>query len=97
MGLFVAGRGGRQDERGEETQTAENKDAWIRREWLDVEPGEEAVALRDGAPEIEKIGFGLIKAHPTYERIESGGFEREELREFVKELGSVDVMMAPVL
>ncbi len=30
-----------------EMQTLEGEDAWIRREWLDVEPGAEAVDLRD--------------------------------------------------
>lgn len=67
--------GKKQDERAEreqEIQTAENKDAWIWREWLEIEPGGEVVDLNDMAPEIEKIGLGLIKAHPTYERIESG-------------------------
>ncbi len=41
------------------------------RERADVEPGEEMMGLRDNATEVQKIGLILIKAHPTYERMES--------------------------
>ncbi len=69
-------------------------DSWIWREWFDVEPGGEAVDLEDLARDMEKIGFGVIKAHPTYKRMESGEAGREEVAQFVKESSSVEVMVS---
>ncbi|MFQ6128837.1 MAG: hypothetical protein ACE5QW_08060, partial [Thermoplasmata archaeon] len=71
-------------------------DSWIRREWVEIGPGEEAVDLGDYATEVQKIGLGLIKAHPTYEEMESTVAGREEVRELVSELSSVEVMAFPV-
>ena len=75
-----------------ENDDGEKTDSWIWREWFDVAPGGEAVDLEDLARDAEKIGFGVIKAHPTYERMESGEAGREEVAQFVKESSSVEVM-----
>ncbi len=45
--------------------------------------------------DVEKIGSGVIKAHPTCERMESGEARREEVAQFVKEFSSVEVMGFP--
>ncbi len=47
---------------------------------------------RDLAPEVQKIGLGLKKPHPTYERIESSGVRREDVRELVRGLSSVEIV-----
>ncbi len=77
-----------------ENDLSGENEAWIWREWLDVEPGGEAVDPGDLARDVEKIGFGVIKAHPTYERMESGEAGREEVAQFVKESSSVEVMVS---
>ena len=48
--------------------------------------------LRDLGPEVEKIGFGLIKVHPTYEKIESGDFEPEDVRGLLADVSSAMVL-----
>ena len=45
-----------------EMQTTENLDAWIWWEWSDIEPGGEAVDMRDLAGEVE-IGSGENPVH----------------------------------
>lgn len=62
------------------------------REWVDIGPGEEAVDLRDLAPEVQRIGLGLIKAHPIHEKMESSGVGRDEVRELVRGLSSVKIL-----
>ena len=69
------------------------KDEWIMREWADIGPGEEAVDLRDLAPEVRRIGLGLIKAHPIHEKMESSGVGRDEVRELVRGLSSVKILL----
>lgn len=44
--------------------------------------------LRDHATEVQKIGLVLIKAHPTYERMESSRVRMDEARELVRDLSS---------
>lgn len=48
--------------------------------------------MRDLVPGIERTGLGLARTHPTYEKMETGCFNREDIREFVRELGVVDTM-----
>lgn len=45
--------------------------------------------------EVQKIGLGPIKAHPMYERIESGEIEREDERELLREPSSVKMISLP--
>lgn len=45
--------------------------------------------------EVQKIGLGLIKAHPMYERIESGEIEREDVGELLREPSSVKMISLP--
>lgn len=49
--------------------------------------------LRDFASEIDRIASGLIVAHPTYKNVEAGNVEPEDLRGFLADLGSADVML----
>ena len=62
------------------------------REWADIGPGEEAVDLRDLALEVQRIGLGLTKAHPIHEKMESSGVRRDEVRELVRDLSSVEIL-----
>ena len=69
------------------------KNEWIWREWADIGPGEEAADLRDLAPEVQRIGLGLTKAHPIHEKMESSGVGRDEVRELVRDLSSVEILL----
>ena len=62
------------------------------REWVDIGPGEEAVDLRDLAPEVQRIGLGLKKGHPIHEKMESSRVRMDEMRELVRDLGSVEML-----
>ncbi|MCK4455299.1 MAG: hypothetical protein KAU99_03010, partial [Thermoplasmata archaeon] len=58
----------------------------------DTSAGEEAVDLRDLAPEVQRIGLGLIRAHPIYEKKESSGVQTYEATESVRDLSSVEIL-----
>ena len=68
------------------------KNEWIMRECADIGSGEEAVDLRDLAPEVQRIGLGLPKAHPIHEKMESSGVGRGEVRELVRDFSSVEIL-----
>ncbi|MCJ2556916.1 MAG: hypothetical protein LN415_07415 [Candidatus Thermoplasmatota archaeon] len=48
-----------------EMQTLEGEDAWIWREWLDVEPGGEAVDSRDSVVGVSKAQSLTVSAGPS--------------------------------